>query len=289
MSMSKVFAHRTNASRAARAAGIAKAPLIAVAGGYCFELHDATRAASATEPVAPAGWDTVEGGAKTVEQWEADAPLSGVTRAQLECESGTAYEGADEPFDPNEPDVPDARAAHTVVNGAPREMTNEECAAISRTEASLERIDTVLAVAEADKEEADRAFADISSYASERVCNGTRKPKRLPKAAKAPKPAKRTKAPRKARAVVEGPTKRGTKAYADRMAARRRAGMNKRGITELVIKEIRTRWTPTSALLKMTGWQPTTLRGVLSLYAKKEGIEIKGETRDGERYYLVAR
>lgn len=278
--LSKVYSHRTNASRAARAAGIAKAPLIAVAGGYCFELPNslgegAVKAAQLAALNDPAGvpvvapWHSVEGGAKTVEQWEADAPLSGVTRAQLECESGTAYEGADEPFDPNEPDVPDARAAHTVVNGESREMTNEECAAISRTEASLERLDTALAVAEANTAKQTR--------------------RRREKAADKPKPAKRTKAARKARAVVDGPTKRGTKAYDDKLAARRRAGMNKRGITELVIKEIRTRWTPTSALLKMTGWQPTTLRGVLSLYAKKEGIEIKGETRDGERYYLVAR
>lgn len=258
--LSKVYAHRTNASRAARAAGLTKAPLIAVAGGYQFELPGHVWKDESEAPV-PAGWDTVEGGAKTVEEWEADDPT---------CPHAQPLHQDCFKCDENEPDVPDARAAHTVVNGESRIIAN--------VEASLERLDAALARAgEVEATLTDTVFAKPTRQRRAKAAKAADKPKLI-------KTKRKDKAP-----LIDGATKRGTKAYADKMAARRRAGMNKRGITELVIKEIRTRWTPTSALLKMTGWQPTTLRGVLSLYAKKEGIEIKGETRDGERYYLVAR
>lgn len=240
--LSKIYSHRTNASRAARAAGLTKAPLIAVAGGYQFELPPSDGAIY-----------------KAVAEKAADAAGVPPVPAVETLGDLTGPEADDQP-EPTEEEIASYYKDVTVPNGPLMiELTDEECAAITRTETALA---------------------------------STKPPRARAKAAKRAKPPTKAKAPRKPptlRQILDTTTKRGTKAYADKMAARRRAGMNKRGITELVMKEIRTRWTPTSELLKMTGWQPTTLRGVLSLYAKKNNIEIKGRTVDGERQYLVAR
>lgn len=89
MSMSKVFAHRTNASRAARKAGLLKAPILAVSGGYQFEIPSESPA-----------------------QFEAGPD---------ECETGIALTKAIEATiaedEPTDAELSAGRADHTIVNG----------------------------------------------------------------------------------------------------------------------------------------------------------------------------
>jgi hypothetical protein len=258
--LSKVYSVKSNAARAAKAHGLTRENLIAVSGGWQFALPGEGQAISELTAAAPLpaevhGADLTNEQCAEIAKVEADVPPlhPGAT-----VESYLQQPIADEP-DVTDEELLAARAAHTVVNGAPVEPVPT-----SSNPYDLSVIAPAVAASKPPRQ-------------------------RREKAAGKPKAERKAKTPRKAKVATDGPTKRGTKAYADKMAARRRAGMNKRGITALVMKEIRVRWTPTSELLKMTGWQPTTLRGVLSLYAKKHKIEIKGRTVDGERQYFVAR
>jgi hypothetical protein len=239
--LSQVFTHRTNASRAARRMGLKKAPLIAVAGGYQFQIPDGVPLPG-----------IIQATADKLAVPDIEPPTAETIAAPEAAPAAPPAPIADEP-EPTDEELLAARAAHTIVNGAPLP---------------------------AGPWRDDQPTAPVADAKPPR--------QRRRKAASKPKTAKAAKAATKAAKRPEGVAKRGTPEYAAKMAARR-TSQGRSGITEQAIAEIKARWTSADDLMKMTGWVSNTLRGVLSLYAKKHGVEIEGKTIDGVRHYRIAR
>lgn len=99
---------------------------------------------------------------------------------------------------------------------------------------------------------------------------------------------------RKPRAKAQPATKAAKPAPKAKRAAKaakapREKRLNGAGIGDQIIVALRQRWTPADELLKAYGWVSNTLRGFLSMYAKRNGVTIEHCRVDGAAQYRIAK
>lgn len=158
-----------------------------------------------------------------------------------------------------------ARAEHTIVNG-------EKTVVVEPPAAPIES--PAVASAKAPRKRKAKAPKAV-------------KPVKVPKAVKAKKP---TKAPKAKRPVTNGKrtaTVRGTPAY-DKVMAARRTSQGRRGVIDDTVRMLREDWVTAGEIMRINEWQPSTMRGLLSLEKKKLGFTLHRRKDDnGENEYHI--